>query len=109
MGLIVDEPLQQTEKDLADSAYNGGTAERVRTLRQGNRSESEFVKRPEDVKVFLVLARCLVVERTFTWLRFNHCLNEGYEQSSRSFSYLCGVMQGSAEMTPHKGSGKKCQ
>lgn len=56
----------------------------------------EIVKRPEDVKVFQVLPRRWVVERTFGWLGRSHRLARDYEHTtsfSENMLYMASIQR----------------
>lgn len=75
----------------ADSIYNSGLAEWVRSLRTRNRIELELVKRSDAMRGFVVLPRRWVVERTFAWLSFSRRMSKDYEYlpaTSETFIYV---------------------
>lgn len=65
----------------ADSAYNGGLAEFVKSFRPWGKLRLEVVPRPQDQKGFQVLPRRWVVERTFGWLNKARRLSKDYERN----------------------------
>jgi putative transposase len=94
--------FSKLRKIWADNIYNGGIAEWVRNLRRRNRIELEIVKRPEGMKGFLVIARRLVVERTFAWLSFHRRLSKDYEylpETSEAFIRIAMIRLMLARLT----------
>jgi len=63
----------------ADGGYGGALVEWVRSLRTRNTVRLEIVRRSDDAKGFVVLPRCWVVERTFTWLGLHRRMSKDYE------------------------------
>jgi transposase len=64
-----------------DGAYNGSV---IDTLRAKTKLAIEVVKRPDDIRSFVVLPRRWVVERTHGWLCKSRLLNKEYERTLES-------------------------
>ena len=93
--ITIDEVLERfpsLRHFFADGGYRGDTlAEFV----DGKDSRTlEIVKRPDDVKGFVVIARRWVVERTFAWLGRCRHLAKDWEKSiasSESWAYIASI------------------
>jgi len=76
------------EKVMADGSYAGPIA-------QGNSPRPiEIVKRPDEVKGFVVLPKRWIVERTFAWIGINRRLTkdfERYAETAVSFIYAAMI------------------